>query len=89
MLLSLISDPKSDTYEKSVAIRILYRLGMVFGRAEYLILAAKSQKQHKIDISDEIRDLFKESEEANDSLLSKVGESGAGDQGTIIDESRV
>ena len=64
-----------------MAIRILYRLGMAFGRAEYLILAGKLQKEYKIDISDEIRDLFKESEEANNSLLSILdgNESGAGD----------
>ena len=50
-LLSFIESPNSPDNLKAKCIELLMALGLIFGNAENLILAAQFQFQYNIDIS--------------------------------------
>ena len=61
-LVKTISSKKSQGELRELCVRLLLRIGLISGNPEDLLLATKYQFEFKIDISDELEYLCKQSE---------------------------
>ena len=61
-LLAIVKSNAADTSMKTLAVRVLLRLGYAFGTAQDLLLAAELQSEHKLDISWDLMPLLDKSE---------------------------
>ena len=59
LLVELLNLKKQTNDVRALAIRLLFRMGMIFASPVDLLLAAQYQLDYKIDISDELAYLCK------------------------------
>ena len=88
VLIKAINNEKADSELKTICIKLLCRIGLVRASAEDLILACQFQKEHKVDLTNDIQFFFKSSEvlKVEDPLKNEKIELKKGDEENMQDK---
>ena len=87
LLTAIARSSSAETAMKTLAVRLLLRLGYVFATAEDMLLAADLQAELKLDVTWELMPLLDKSEKMRPYLPPARPGDGSGDKWSMKEET--
>ena len=79
LLTSIVNSPNADRDMKTLAVRLLLRLGYAYASAENMLLAADMQAELQLDVTWDLMPLLDKSEKMRKYIPPSSGSSEGGD----------